>query len=180
VRKCPSGGGFLRCTFLELTAIAGHFRARRPADKPARDVFILKTDACLTTCSYAPRGFLMHRNHLKEAAWFPSYDGCHAKGPVPTLGHPAVPPSPHLRESLKALLPCSSRATGRPDPNTATDIPHPSPHALGLWYGNPTQPTGLRPGPPGPSTSSSECVWWSWRAGPWSSTWPSITRPRGA
>jgi len=31
-----------------------------------------------------------------------------------------------------------------------TDIPHPSPHALGFWDGNPTQPTGLRPGPPGP------------------------------
>jgi hypothetical protein len=31
-----------------------------------------------------------------------------------------------------------------------SDIPHPSPHALGFWDGNPTQPTGLRPGPPGP------------------------------
>jgi hypothetical protein len=30
------------------------------------------------------------------------------------------------------------------------DIPHPFPHALGFWNGNPTQPTGLRPGPPGP------------------------------
>ena len=135
----------------------------------------------------------------------------------------------------------------------ATDIPHPSPHALGFWDGNPTQPTGLRPGPPGPggqragqnpagtdrgppgrpqargkglhrdgpqgrhperpgewaprrglaetgsslpdqkgkplpkdppcagsSSSASGCAWWSWRAGPWSSTWPPITRPRCA
>jgi hypothetical protein len=30
------------------------------------------------------------------------------------------------------------------------DIPHPSPHALGFWDGNPTRPPGLRPGPPGP------------------------------
>jgi hypothetical protein len=33
---------------------------------------------------------------------------------------------------------------------TITDIPHPSPHALGFWDGNPTRPPGLRPGPPGP------------------------------
>jgi hypothetical protein len=30
------------------------------------------------------------------------------------------------------------------------------------------------------SGSSSGCAWWSWRAGPWSSTWPPITRPRCA
>ena len=36
VRKCPSRRGFLRCTFLELSAIAGYFRLHRPADKPAR------------------------------------------------------------------------------------------------------------------------------------------------
>jgi subtilisin len=35
-------------------------------------------------------------------------------------------------------------------PERPADIPHPSPHALGFWDGNPTQPTGLRPGPPGP------------------------------
>jgi transposase len=32
----------------------------------------------------------------------------------------------------------------------------------------------------GCSSSSSGCAWWSWRAGPWSSTWPPITRPRCA
>ena len=32
----------------------------------------------------------------------------------------------------------------------------------------------------GCSGSSSGCAWWSWRAGPWSSTWPPITRPRCA
>jgi hypothetical protein len=32
----------------------------------------------------------------------------------------------------------------------------------------------------GSSSSSSGCAWWSWRAGPWSSTWPPITRPRCA
>ena len=35
VRKYPSRRGFLRCTFLELSAIAGYFRLHRPADKPA-------------------------------------------------------------------------------------------------------------------------------------------------
>ncbi len=40
----------------------------------------------------------------------------------------------------------------------------------------------LAKGPPcaGCSGSSSGCAWWSWRAGPWSSTWPPITRPRCA
>ena len=32
----------------------------------------------------------------------------------------------------------------------------------------------------GCSSSSSGCAWWCWRAGPWSSTWPPITRPRCA
>jgi hypothetical protein len=32
----------------------------------------------------------------------------------------------------------------------------------------------------GCSGSSSGCAWWSWRAGPWSLTWPPITRPRCA
>jgi hypothetical protein len=32
----------------------------------------------------------------------------------------------------------------------------------------------------GCSGSSSGCAWRSWRAGPWSSTWPPITRPRCA
>ena len=27
----------------------------------------------------------------------------------------------------------------------------------------------------GCSGSSSGCAWWSWRAGPWSSTWPPVT-----
>jgi hypothetical protein len=36
----------------------------------------------------------MYRDHLKGAAWFPSYDGCHAEGPVPTLGHPGRPAKP--------------------------------------------------------------------------------------
>jgi hypothetical protein len=65
----------------------------------------------------------MHRNHLKEAAWFPSYDGCHAKGPVPTLGHPAVPPSPHLRESLKALLPLFLQGHGKARPQHSKTKP---------------------------------------------------------
>jgi hypothetical protein len=32
----------------------------------------------------------------------------------------------------------------------------------------------------GCSGSSSGCAWWSWRVGPWSSTWPPVTRPRYA
>jgi len=32
----------------------------------------------------------------------------------------------------------------------------------------------------GCSSSSSGCAWWSWRAGPGSSTWPPIMRPRCA
>jgi hypothetical protein len=54
--------------------------------------------------------------------------------------------------------------------------------ALGMMMALALLVYALAKDPPcaGCSGSSSGCAWWSWRAGPWSSTWPPVTRPRCA
>ena len=70
----------------------------------------------LKTCSYAPWGFLIHRDHLKGAAGFPSDDGCYAhSSPAPTLSHPGPPAKPPPTGKALRFLLLQGQAPAQPD-----------------------------------------------------------------
>jgi len=86
----------------------------------------------------------MHRNHLKEAAWFPSYmTGVMQRALSLLLAILPSRQAPTSGSPSKLYSPCSSRATARPDPNTARPSPPP-----------PSPPSSTATlGPPAPSSA---------------------------